>query len=291
MRSFAASHTARGIARGVAIAGLDPACAALLPHGAAALTERLLGFRAGRCDALRYALFERAFMPGARVHIALRKHWFDERVRAAIAGGAGQVVVLGAGFDVLCARLAPAFPDVAFLEVDHPATQASKRVALERAGALATNLHLVAADLAREALSAALAREPAFGARVRSAFAAEGLLMYLAPDAVDALFAAVRATAGAGGTFLFSAVEADPSGRPRIGRRRLAVRALLRLAGEPFRSALGRSALGAFLAKRGFGLVDAAHDAELLARLPDSLRPASCAGLDWEFVAEARLGA
>ena len=62
----------------------------------------------------------------------LRKRWIESRVRAKIAAGASQVVVLGAGLDTLGVRLASERPDLRVVEIDHPATLAVKRSVVER---------------------------------------------------------------------------------------------------------------------------------------------------------------
>jgi O-methyltransferase involved in polyketide biosynthesis len=49
--------------------------------------------------------------PGIVRHWMLRKRWIESRVRARIAAGASQVVVLGAGLDTLGVRLASELPD------------------------------------------------------------------------------------------------------------------------------------------------------------------------------------
>ena len=61
----------------------------------------------------------------------MRKRWIESRVRAAIADGASQLVVLGAGFDTLGVRLAVERPDFRVVEIDHPATLAVKRSVVE----------------------------------------------------------------------------------------------------------------------------------------------------------------
>ncbi len=63
-------------------------------------------------------------------YMALRTAAFDDEVRSAIADGASQVVILGAGLDTRAARLARS--GVRFFEVDHPDTQRDKRERLAR---------------------------------------------------------------------------------------------------------------------------------------------------------------
>lgn len=71
--------------------------------------------------------FDRHF-PHMELWIGLRTAYLDRQVRAAIARGWDQIVLLGAGFDTRAARLAAS--SVAFYEVDHPATQKEKRARL-----------------------------------------------------------------------------------------------------------------------------------------------------------------
>ena len=65
-------------------------------------------------------------MPGQFEGFGHRKIFMQQQVEAAIEQGARQVLVLGAGFDTLCLRLAPQHSHVQFFEVDHPATSAAK---------------------------------------------------------------------------------------------------------------------------------------------------------------------
>lgn len=58
--------------------------------------------------------------------VSLGHLWRALGGKAAIEQGARQVLVLGAGFDTLCLRLAPQYPHVRFFEVDHPASTSSR---------------------------------------------------------------------------------------------------------------------------------------------------------------------
>ena len=135
-------------------------------------------------------------LPGQLVGVALRKRFIEDEVREAIAAGAGQVLVVGAGFDTLGLRLAPELPDVTFVEVDHPATHGVKRNAVEAVGEVPSNLHLVAADLRQEALGKVLDVTETWSSDASSVVVAEGLLMYLAEIEVVALFDEIRRATG-----------------------------------------------------------------------------------------------
>src|SRR5258706_1855767 len=59
--------------------------------------------------------------------VNVRTHYIDAALKRAVADGATQVVVLGAGYDSRAYRFREAFPQVKFYEVDLPATSEMKR--------------------------------------------------------------------------------------------------------------------------------------------------------------------
>ena len=258
MRADRPSSTAALIAAATVLLDSDPRYRHLVPAGAATTCARCLNRfwrSATKLPWLAWA-FERATIPGLMLHFMLRKRWIEEAVRGALARGCQQVVVLGAGYDTLAARLAPQFPAARFVEIDHPATQAVKRAAVDR-----PNLQFVAADLARTPLQQVL--PPGSGPSV---FVLEGLLMYLTPGEQDALFAAIGAA-----EVVFTVMEPKADGRIAFHNATWLERALLALWKEPFKSAVSRSALPTTLSRWGLTLRDtadlaAAHPQLALAR-------------------------
>ena len=243
MRADRPSSTAALIAAATVFLSRDRALAHLVPAGAAEICERCLSslpLVIARLPWLARAA-ERATIPGLLAHFMLRKRWIEQAVRGTLGRGCAHVVVIGAGYDTLAARLAPEFSQVRFIEVDHPATQAVKRDAVPASA----NLCFVAADLSRVPLREALAGELRTG---RSLFVAEGVLMYLTRPQVDAFFIA------AGDEIVFTVMEPAADGRIAFHNATWLERALLALWGEPFRSALRRGELAPFLAERGFRL-------------------------------------
>ena len=119
-------------------------------------------------------------------YVNARTRYIDARLTKAIAEGAVQVVVLGAGFDSRAYRFHRAHPKIAFFEVDLPATIDAKRRALERAlGAVPGYVRYVPFDFDTQTLQSALARagyEPA----ARSFFILEGVTMYVSEGGVGA---------------------------------------------------------------------------------------------------------
>jgi methyltransferase (TIGR00027 family) len=216
-------------------------------------------------------LAQRLAGPGLPLHFIVRKRFIEDNVRAALATGTAQMVVLGAGFDTLAWRLHAAHPEVSFFELDHPATQRPKREALEPCGA---NLHFVPADFTCQTLAQMLAQCTGFRRDLPAVFVIEGVLMYLGAADVDALFAALPRTPRE--LVIFSVMEKRPYGHTRFHNGTILSDAMLRLWGEPFRSSFARPALAPFLARHGYALATVADEACLRAHcLPEPLRRAS----------------
>jgi methyltransferase (TIGR00027 family) len=284
MRAEQPSVTAALIAEATIYVARDPRLGYLVPDGAAAWSVRCLravsARRLGVTRALSHpllrwvpAMAERATVPGLLLHFILRKRWIEDAVRDRLAAGCAQVVVVGAGFDTLAVRLGAAFRHVAFLEIDHPATQAAKRLALSD-GAAPGNVHLVAADLGQVDLGDALVGAATFRRDAPSVFVVEGMLMYLDDARVGAVFAALRTLQEGSGVVIFTVMEPTADGAARFHNATPLVRRLLAAWNEPFRSTLPRAAIGPFLARSGLVLRALADSDGLRARyVPDDAAP------------------
>lgn len=260
MRADRASSTATLIATATVFLARDPRLAGLVPRGAAEICARCLealsplrlaAVELASRPALRWAarLAERATIPGLLAHFMLRKRWIEDAARAALADGISQLVVVGAGFDTLAARLAADYPQVKFIEVDHPATQRVKLAACD----FPKNLLFVAADLAGTGLESVLAnslerQKPSF-------FVIEGLLMYLTEAQIATLFESLARLQHAGGRVAFTQMEPARDGRSRFHNATFLVKGLLALWREPFRSALPRGRAALLLNKFSYALL------------------------------------
>ena len=266
MRAHQASQTAAKIGRLLVYVSADPRRAALLPTGAAELTEALLRAaglwrdwhrRAYRSHRVRSALdwMEDRLLAGQSTHVALRKRVLDDETRAAIEAGAVQVLVVGAGFDTLAFRLARAHRHVRCVEIDHPATQSLKRHALDLLGDLPLNLWLQPADLGATPLPEVL-DELGWDRRARSVVVAEGVLMYLGEHEVADFLRGVASRMVPGSRLLGTYLVPDAQGRPYVGKLGGVTRASLRAIGEPLRWATTPEALAALLDDTGFRMRD-----------------------------------
>ncbi|OBK51774.1 class I SAM-dependent methyltransferase [Mycobacterium sp. 1081908.1] len=118
--------------------------------------------------------------------IAVRTRFFDDFFLNAARDGICQSVILAAGLDARAYRLAWP-PGSVVYEVDQPKVVEFKTAAMANLGAAPTaDRRTVAVDL-RDDWPEAL-RRSGFDASQPTSWSAEGLLMYLPPDAQDRLF-------------------------------------------------------------------------------------------------------
>jgi len=161
------SQTALKVALGLVTLSVKDDWAQRLPTGLVEMSERLLiasgspgyGPRLMRMSKrpwmIRAYEFQDLLMPGQFEGFGHRKIFVQQQVEAAIDQGARQVLVVGAGFDTLCLRLAPKHPHVQFFEFDHPATSTAKAKGIALEGQ-PTNMIQIAADLGERPLSKVL---------------------------------------------------------------------------------------------------------------------------------------
>ena len=128
--------------------------------------------------------------------LAVRTRFFDEFFTDAATAGIEQSVILAAGLDSRAYRLNWPAASIVY-EVDQPQVVAFKTETMAELGAEPTaERRTVSIDL-REDWPAAL-RDSGFDDTKPSAWSAEGLLMYLPPDAQDRLFDYITALSAPG---------------------------------------------------------------------------------------------
>jgi methyltransferase (TIGR00027 family) len=175
--------------------------------------------------------------------IALRTAAIDAAVRDAVAGGATQVVILGAGYDGRAWRM-PELAGVRVFEVDHPATQGDKRAHLSELPPAAGLVTFVSIDFERESLGPVLARA-GHDASSPTCWIWEGVVMYLTREAMRATAAAIAERSAAGSTLIVNY---------HTLHRRLIARLIFRLIGEPQISAWTPEEMAADLRSVGFSV-------------------------------------
>ncbi len=177
--------------------------------------------------------------------MALRTKTIDAAVCAAVAAGTRQVVILGAGFDGRAWRMNE-LAGVRVFEVDHPATQAEKRQNLDALPPSIGLVSFVPVDFERDSLDAALQRAEHDTTRP-TCWIWEGVVMYLTRDAMLATLRNIASRSSPDSTLIVNY---------NTSTRRFGMGIILRLIGEPQRSAWSPEEIAADLRAAGFDAID-----------------------------------
>ena len=173
--------------------------------------------------------------------IALRTAAIDVAVRDAIAAGARQLVILGAGYDGRAWRMSE-LAGVKVFEVDHPATQRDKRAHLTELPSPKGILTFVSVNFETESLDTALQRA-GHDRSSPTCWIWEGVVMYLRRDAMRATLASIAKRSAPGSTLIVNY---------HTIHRRFFARLMFRLIGEPQISAWSPEEMAADLRSVGF---------------------------------------
>ncbi|HEX5059497.1 MAG TPA: SAM-dependent methyltransferase, partial [Kofleriaceae bacterium] len=174
-------------------------------------------------------------------------------LRAFVAAGGKQLVLLGAGFDCRALRL-PELADVRVLEVDHPATQARKRSVLDQIGAH-SHATYVAWDFEGRAMEDLpdILDEAGLEVALPVFTIWEGVTMYLTEPAIDSSLRAIRAFGGPGSQLALTYFAKSRIEKPSLITRAMA--AVVATFGEPWKFGWTPEELPDYLADRGFSLM------------------------------------
>ncbi len=184
-----------------------------------------------------------------------RTRFIDDAVTSA-AGGADQLVILGAGFDTRAHRL-PAASSVTTFEVDHPATQARKVAIVAGEGLDTRRVTYVPVDFERDRLDiASWLAWPTLRPVRPAIFVWEWRDEPLSADAVDATLAVAGPLAAPGSVLVFTYVHAGViDGTVTFPEAERWVHNVQR-AGEPWTFGLVPADVPEFLHGRGLELRD-----------------------------------
>jgi len=191
--------------------------------------------------------------PHIRAFMAARSRYAEDELITAIARGATQYVVLGAGLDTYAYR--NAHSQLRVFEVDHPSTQAWKRKQLDDAGIpVPSSLTFVPTDFEEQSLRSAL-EDSGFQAGEISFFSWLGVTPYLTPEAALATLAFIGSLpTGSGVVFDYAVERSSLDPVEQMAMDALASR--VARAGEPFRLFLDPRALNRMLKNAGFHEVE-----------------------------------
>jgi len=254
----------------------DPVAAALIP-AVLALPARGAALAPWAGPAVHRAVS--LLTLGLADNVALRTRAIDDAVREAVALGATQLVLLGAGLDARASASSRSARAHVF-EVDHPSTHRYKSALLARSATRpkARAVTRVAIDFERDRLDHALVAA-GLDPGERSFWIWEGVTVYLTPDAIAATLAAVGALSPPGSRIAVTYTQ--PGSRPSWLDP--LARALGGAVGEPLRGMMATGAMFAALGKAGFQRVSDESAAEWTARFWPGERTSE----EWERLAIA----
>ncbi len=230
---------ARAVPRDVAHPAADSLAMRMLPRPLAAVLQKLVEY--SHHDRTLVRLLPTLSM-GLVDHISLRTLAIDAECVTAVAAGAKQLVVLGAGFDTRAHRL-ECLHDVDVFEVDHPATSAVKAARAAGLPLCAKSLRRVRMNFEHDDLSEALAGA-GHDARMPTLWVWEGVTMYLSGAAIDQTLEVLEKRSAPASTLAMS--YGPPDFAPPV------YLAFLRVAHEPLRSLLTAAEVAEKLSRFGF---------------------------------------
>ena len=186
-----------------------------------------------------------------------------------LAGGAEQLVILGAGYDSRPYRFADRLSGVQVFEVDHPATSAAKQAKIRALiGEIPANVAYVAVDFTVDNFADKLL---ASGYRTTrpTVFLWEGVTPYLDLAAVDAVLGFVTTNAAAGSAIVFDYILRSVTEGTCTLRGAANEFAKMSRTSEPLSFGIDEGQAPAFLASRGFQNVVDVGAQELTSRYFD----------------------
>jgi methyltransferase (TIGR00027 family) len=254
MRDDSPSRTAGFVAAARHLGHLLPETARLVedPYGAAFVSPAIARWIDQRIDRLRPL----ASVPGLAewiLYMQVRTRVIDDALRAWVASGGKQLVLLGAGFDCRALRM-PELADVRVLEIDHPATQARKRSILDQLGARSPAEYVIWDFEARPMEDLPDILDEAGLDLARPVFTIwEGVTMYLTEPAIDASLRAIRTWSAAGSQLALTYFAKTRIEKPSLITRAMA--AVVATFGEPWKFGWKPDELPGYLAARDFKLV------------------------------------
>jgi methyltransferase (TIGR00027 family) len=173
----------------------------------------------------------RPYSIGMRAYLVARSRYAEDALAQAVANGITQYVLLGAGLDTFAHR--NPYPQLRVFEVDHPATQASKRELLAQSALPhPPSLTYAPVDFECESLPERLAAS-GFDPAQKTFFAWLGVVPYLTLEAFRATIQFIAAQPpGSGVVFDYGQPRRVLPFREQLAHDSLAAR--VAQAGEPF---------------------------------------------------------
>ncbi|NOQ34482.1 MAG: SAM-dependent methyltransferase [Methylococcaceae bacterium] len=271
MKENEASSTALTVLQGILYTARKPEYAYLVDDEFKQSCERMLNAseqgrkRLKQLDNWFYRecavpVLQRLLAPNITLHYVLRKRGIEDYARTQLKKGMTQVINLGAGLDTLAYRLSKKYPEVSFIEIDHPATQNLKEQFFKSSNEALENLHYLPIDFTEQTLEGELSQFAAFSAEKPTLFICEGVLMYLNEQQVKDLFSSLKKLCNHQLHFVFTALEPEDHSHNSLLKRYLQTK------GEAIHWLKPKAEMADFVSHQGFTLDEIATEEILCSR-------------------------
>lgn len=208
-----------------------------------------------------------------------RARYTEDLLLRAVANGLHQYVIVGAGLDSFALRRHDLAGRLRVFELDHPASQAVKRMRLATiTPSRLPHVEFIAADFERESIAHALARS-AYASWAPGFYAWLGNSYYLSAAAVESALRSIAGFAAPGSELVVDFARAAEALPQDEARAFLKTQAAVRRRGEPLLSFFEPEAFVALAQDCGFELVELlspqAQQQRYFKGRDDGLRPAA----------------
>jgi len=198
--------------------------------------------------------------------ILARSRYTEDCLEESIAEGVCQYVILGAGLDTFAYRRMDMQTHLRVFEIDHPDTQATKRLMLSHAELRAPeNLHYIPVDFKAQTLKTALA-DSEFNPADKTFFSWLGVTHYLPVQAISATLSDISGITTKGSRIVFDYWDKSAFDPEKASDRIKTIIQNTRRIGEPIITGLDPSNLGPYLEKLGWNLKENLNPSDIRRR-------------------------
>jgi len=213
--------------------------------------------------AIRAWVMKNRIAPGAYEFMIARTAFFDGIVEQALKENIEQVVVLGAGYDSRPYRFAGFIRDTKIFELDAKPTQDRKRECLQQAEiSISEKISFVPINFVTDNLRERL-METDYSPERKALFIWEGVTYYLSSEVVDNMLTFVRSNSPSGSSISFDYASLSGEALNEDGAKELRKHMQARYSNEPTKFGIQAGKIEAFLAERGFEVVEHLTAAEM----------------------------
>ena len=194
--------------------------------------------------------------PGTYEFMIARTAFFDRIVEQALKENIDQVVLLGAGYDSRPYRFCEFIQDTKIFELDTKPTQQRKKEYLQQAEiSISEQISFVPINFETDNLRDTLT-EAGFSQEKKTIFIWEGVTYYLSAEAVDNMLAFVRFNSPSGSSIAFDYASLSDEALNEDGAKELRKHMQSQYSNEPIKFGIRTGKIEAFLAERGFEVIE-----------------------------------